>query len=159
MREICISIKPEWVEKILNGEKTIEFRKTKPELNIEYRVFIYCTKGKTNEYLTKTHDNDFIYSNDGKNGYWGSNILNGKIVGVFTLKMIDRLTPPYSDDLKYVKNYLGEKGGYAWHIDDLKIFNNPLELSSLGLTRAPQSWQYLNGSKICYIDDFLGGLS
>lgn len=31
-KSILISIKPKWVEKILNGEKTIEIRKTRPDL-------------------------------------------------------------------------------------------------------------------------------
>lgn len=30
---ILLSIRPEWVEKILSGEKTIEVRKTRPKLD------------------------------------------------------------------------------------------------------------------------------
>ena len=46
MKEILISIKPKWVEKILNGEKTIEIRKTMPKCELPCKVYIYCTKGK-----------------------------------------------------------------------------------------------------------------
>ena len=34
MREIMISIQPQWVEKILSGEKTIEIRKTMPKCEL-----------------------------------------------------------------------------------------------------------------------------
>ena len=46
MKAIMISIKPEWVCKILNGEKTIEIRKTMPKCKLPCKVYIYCTKGK-----------------------------------------------------------------------------------------------------------------
>lgn len=41
-KAILLSIRPEWVAKILNGEKTIEVRKQFPK---DYRgwVYIYCT--------------------------------------------------------------------------------------------------------------------
>ena len=46
MKSILLSIKPKWVAKILNGEKTIEVRKKFPK---DYKgwVYIYCTKDKT----------------------------------------------------------------------------------------------------------------
>lgn len=42
---ILISIKPEWCEKILNGEKTIEIRKKMPKCELPIDVYIYCTNG------------------------------------------------------------------------------------------------------------------
>lgn len=47
MKAIMISIQPEWVEKILNKEKTIEIRKTIPKCELPVKVYIYCTKDKT----------------------------------------------------------------------------------------------------------------
>ena len=44
MKSILISIKPKWVAKILNGEKTIEIRKTMPKCDLPIDVYIYCTK-------------------------------------------------------------------------------------------------------------------
>ena len=41
MKEILISIKPQWVEKILSGEKTIEIRKTMPKCKLPCKVYIY----------------------------------------------------------------------------------------------------------------------
>ena len=42
MKSVLISIQPKWVEKIANGEKTIEVRKTAPDA--PFKCYIYCTK-------------------------------------------------------------------------------------------------------------------
>ena len=44
-KAVLISIRPEWVEKILSGEKTLEVRKTRPKLEAPFKVYIYCTAG------------------------------------------------------------------------------------------------------------------
>lgn len=36
---------------------------------------------------------------------------------------------------------------YFWHISDLKIYDEPIELSEFGLTRPPQSWRYVEEVK------------
>ena len=38
---VLISIKPEWVELILSGKKTIEVRKGLPNLKQPFKVYIY----------------------------------------------------------------------------------------------------------------------
>lgn len=43
MKAVLISIQPKWVEKIANGEKTIEVRKTAPK-QVPFKCYIYCTK-------------------------------------------------------------------------------------------------------------------
>lgn len=50
MKSILMSIRPEWCKKILEGEKTIEVRKTRPLIDMPFKVYVYCTKQK----LTKT---------------------------------------------------------------------------------------------------------
>lgn len=42
-KAVMLSIRPKWVEKIANGEKTIEVRKTKPKLDTPFKCYIYCT--------------------------------------------------------------------------------------------------------------------
>ena len=42
-RALFISVKPEFVEKIFNGSKTIELRKSAPNIDKEDLVIIYCT--------------------------------------------------------------------------------------------------------------------
>ena len=44
MKSVLISIRPEWCEKIASGEKTVEVRKTRPNLEPPFKVYIYCTK-------------------------------------------------------------------------------------------------------------------
>ncbi len=45
-KAVMISIRPKWCEKICNGEKTIEVRKTRPKLQTPFKCYIYCTKGQ-----------------------------------------------------------------------------------------------------------------
>lgn len=47
MKSVLISIRPEWVEKIVNGEKTIEVRKSAPK-ELPFKAYIYCTKDRKN---------------------------------------------------------------------------------------------------------------
>ena len=163
MKSIMISIKPERIVKILNGDKTIEIRKTMPQCELPCKVYIYCTKGKLNAYLPYEHDcfefdvASAVYLND-KPILDIDVELNGKVVAEFTLNKIDLLIDcgaglhyvdsHYNDiDIDYLRansclkdeqiySYLGLKGdspyfndGYAWHIEDLKIYDKPKELS------------------------------
>lgn len=147
MSAIMISIRPEWVEKILNHSKTIEIRKTEPKIELPCKVYIYCTKnnGKgMGEY-------PFYQFCDNK-----LNDLNGKVVAEFTLNKITTHLHNFIDceeqesynfyieDVKnagvnteiddlldfdeFVEEYGKGKPLYAWHIDDLKIYDKPKEL-------------------------------
>ena len=44
-KAIMLSIRPKWCEKIVNGNKTIEVRKTRPKMNTPFECYIYCTIG------------------------------------------------------------------------------------------------------------------
>ena len=153
-KNILISIKPEFVEKILNHTKTIEIRKTKPSCELPVKVYIYCTIGKKNQLLAKDNST-------GKYRLWYGtyNELNGKVVAEFTLNQVDTveicdpgvLRNGEQQDWHWFKSnacldseemmsYIGYGDdhdgwgseyakGYAWHIDDLKIYDKPKELS------------------------------
>ena len=45
-KAVLISIRPEWVSRILCGEKTVEVRKSRPRLEAPFKCYIYCTKGR-----------------------------------------------------------------------------------------------------------------
>lgn len=129
MRAIMISIKPEWVEKILNGEKTIEIRKTMPKCELPCKVYIYETKGKGK------------FVNCGKK----REKIGGKVVAEFTLNIVNEFKVFENSSVQYwnwynlekscltydeISNYIGrDKIGYAWHINNLKIYDKPKELS------------------------------
>lgn len=46
MKAVMISIRPEWCQKIVNGQKTVEVRKTRPKMDTPFKGYIYCTKGQ-----------------------------------------------------------------------------------------------------------------
>ena len=174
MKSIMISIRPEWIVKILNGKKTTELRKSYPKCELPCKVYIYCTKGKNlvNEF------GEFIANNK----CYCYPELNGKVVAEFTLNKITKHEKNYidvednlcynfsSEDVKKAGFYLDDKNAistidtlcefdlsvegygrgkplYAWHIDNLKIYDTPKELSEFGIKRAFQSWGYVEELK------------
>lgn len=150
-KAVMLSIRPKWVEKIANGEKTIEVRKTKPKLETPFKCYIYCTQGNDARRLR---------------GSWG------KVIGEFTC---DRIFPINVFDNGSIQNWLFEhmkrscltyeeladyigngKTGYGWHISDLRIYDAPREpreftglrntrfgAAPYDIKRAPQSWCYV----------------
>ena len=158
MKSILISIKPEFVEKILNGENTIEIRKTKQNIELPCKVYIYCTKGKnTIVYVERKGEKDW-YGNIAKNTmvvtrpkYDYMNYPNetlGKVIAEFMLNKVDTLERDLNDWLpknrydvsnelikdinlnqEQLWNYGQGKTLYAWYIDNLKIYDKPKELS------------------------------
>ena len=103
MQAIMISIRPQWVEKILNGEKTIEIRTTMPKCKLPCKVYIYCTKQKRkSEFLTKSEKFGWImgiestFCNRAK-----EYDANGKVIAEFTLKDIEKYELELWDDNTY----------------------------------------------------------
>lgn len=168
---VLISIKPKFVDLIVNGNKTIEIRKTRPKLETPFRCYIYETKGDT--------DVPVIYE-DGSMDFHG----RGMVVGEFVCNNIFEMFVRYSDPNsrialmeypltgltdKEIMDYLGNgKTGYGWDISDLLVYDKPKPLSDFqrvcnhkedcvmckrfsrknfdciaGLTRPPQSWCYV----------------
>lgn len=44
MKAVLLSIRPKWCKKIANLRKTVEIRKTAPNLEVPFKCYIYCTK-------------------------------------------------------------------------------------------------------------------
>jgi len=107
MRNILISIKPQYVCKILNKEKILEIRKSMPKCELPCKVYIYCTKdnsykllqdNETGQYFKGiTSGNDANHPSDteyGMNCEYETQCctrLNGKVVAEFTLNKIDKI--------------------------------------------------------------------
>ena len=190
MKAILMSIKPKWVAKILNGEKTIEIRKKFPKDFVGW-VYIYCTKGgKKDWHLIEVIDTDTGWEGYEYDYYIGSkgylkHCLEGKVVARFWCDTVEEIecysylpddwdydfeTELMGRDELYRKSclskgeiacYLLEKNGYAIHITKLEIFDKPEKADcflrhqpiwktcnnhyykSYQLTRAPQSWCYV----------------
>ena len=173
MKSILISIKPEWVAKILNGEKTIEIRKTAPKCELPIEVYIYCTKGEEKLIESLDLDDGPFFARNKEFFDNGNEYLNGKVLAKFTLKEIEECVNPYFPKGTFATKTMTYEGllsksqltetefseyinkgarGYAWHISDLQLldnlmkpsgFDNLMELSDFGLKRAPQSWCYV----------------
>ena len=155
-KAVMISIRPKWCEKIVNGEKTIEVRKTRPKLQTPFKCYIYCT-------LPKYPHEDFIATDYPKPQFYGG----GKVIAEFTCSKIElvvrgtfgkyagrlfvKVPDPdggirfsgYKEIKAYEKQmclseseivgYLSHseprgRGGYLWHISALKIYDKPKKL-------------------------------
>ena len=169
-KAVLISIRPEWVEKILTGKKALEVRRNRPKLETPFKCYIYCTNSGV------------------AMGMWGK---HGKIAGEFVCDRIDPIVPapePYGiydvdDDFvaqtRLVDGALWDYGKgatlYGWHISKLEIYDAPKSLSefrricdkecncdgcakywanggncginSLQIKRPPQSWCYVEELK------------
>ena len=142
-KAVMLSIRPKWCEKIANGEKTIEVRKTKPKLETPFKCYIYCTNIRPFLVWGDVFRGDWFteftrisgYSRAEADKIW--DVFNGHIAGEFTCDRIYELAPlnHAPDDIEKqacltreeIVNYL--KGtGYGWHISDLKIYDAPKKL-------------------------------
>lgn len=141
-KAVLISIHPKWCRKITNAEKikifprdktievkTIEVRKTRPmKIRPPFPCLIYCTIDYENMYYDVKR----------------KCVLNGKVIGEFICDVIVEYPYPFSYDktdcadtliqlgclsIDEVWEYGKGKTLYGWHISDLKIYDEPKELS------------------------------
>lgn len=187
MNKILIAINPQWCREILAGRKTIEVRKTRPNCRQPIKCYIYCTLSGSNGLFRGVLGRDVAKWN--KEG-WADK--KGNVIGECTIKAIDRvckvgymgqgdaqeeymivghaapqqITVDMYGDMALskvdMKNYLGGKAGYLWHISDVKEYAKPIPVSSFirpretkfgfelnEIERPPQSWFYvIEGGKI-----------
>lgn len=157
-KAVLLSIRPEWCEKILSGEKTVEIRKSCPAHGTPFKVYIYCTKAQSKI--------GWLRIVPGK----GWQRLDGTVIGEFVCDKIWELAPIClaPDDVEEmacmdrdrIVRYLSKCRGWAWHISDLKIYDQPRELWAftglqsirfgmrpVEVQRPPQSWRYVEDEK------------
>lgn len=183
MKSVLISIRPKWCGLIASGKKTIEVRKTMPKLPPPFKCYIYCTQDKR---LSFWKSKTYAYADDRSHNMFDIR-GNGKVIGEFMCYATMPISVKYSDPShrlaqrdfpftgmtdKQIIDYLGNgKMGYGWHILDLKIYDNPRELSEFvngssrlefsktkdgfplkysGIQKPPQSW--------CYVEEMLKGV-
>ena len=153
MKAVLISIKPKWVAKILNGEKTIEIRKNKGlykaiQTLISMYGYVdfygYCTKDKETIAINP-YGGYAIIPNKYENEYF-----NGKVAFKFRCYKVEEIfvgeeNNDYFYKAKHLTNkelrnksclsnkelldYLNLEDGTAIHISNLEIFDRPKELS------------------------------
>ncbi len=145
MKSVMLSIKPRWCELIASGRKTIEVRKSKPNLETPFKCYIYCTKDKGISFWTGKR---YAYADDRSHNLFDV-CGNGKVIGEFVCDRMDT----YDDDTIHAfshedytrwndydlyqscihpedfEKYAADEWLYGWHISDLVIYDEPRELS------------------------------
>lgn len=142
MKSVLISIRPEMVQKIVNGEKTIEVRKTAPKEE-PFKAYIYCTKAKSQwrfsnyEGAYENSTGEIVYAQQHIIGefvcdkvYDFVSFAKGKGIALLgELISPEMFCKESCLTEQEICCYIGNKDGYGWHISDLKIYDKPKELS------------------------------
>lgn len=132
MKSVLIAIRPQCVEKIARGEKTIEVRKTAPK-EVPFKAYIYETKAAT-ETPWADEDGHLIFKG------------RGQVIGEFVCDKVEKLEEHIEQGGLYytlvegfneqaqldnweLHDYGNGKTLYGWHISGLKIYDRPKELS------------------------------
>ena len=128
MKAVMLSLRPQWCEKIFNGSKTIEVRKSRPSLDMPFTVYVYQTKHKGGKAIVS----------EVLNSVYGG----GKVIGSFVCDRV-RLCIPFGlkghllsqevyREMCLTKEQLDKYGGlktlYGWHITEPTLFDKPREL-------------------------------
>ena len=154
-KAVMLSIRPKWCEKIVNGNKTIEVRKTRPKMDAPFKCYIYCTIGGRDLNIPISQERLMRdYLETGSMESLNCPLGNGKVVGEFTCDRIYRIDKDSTDFLfkagglsvykqaaeekcglrvamtdDELHGYLGHCQGYGWHISDLRIYDQPREFT------------------------------
>jgi len=134
-----LSIQSTWVAKILNGEKTREFRGWIPKGFVGW-VYLYCTKAKPKLYRLPTNNKKEWYLANKLPDGWvvNSNSFNGKVVARFWYDEYEEFNSSLGNPRLYIAGCVQDeeicqmfRGGmaYAWSIKKLEIFDNPKEIN------------------------------
>ena len=152
MKSVLISIRPKWCGLIASGKKTIEVRKTAPKLPTPFKCYIYCTSVKS------MNLQDYVAVHRATGG--AVDDWSGKVFGEFVCDLIGfhpgTDIPSSCVPIEELKEYANGKMLVRWHISDVKIYDQPKELSEfiglrktkfgfepVAIKRPPQSWHYV----------------
>ena len=125
MCKMLLSINPEHVENILNGNKQYEFRKIQCRADVE-TILIYCTS-PIMQVVAEASVKEVIV---------------GTVLDVW------RLTKEYAG-ISYPffrKYYKGKKTAVAYKLDNVTTFKEPKMLTDFGISHPPQSFVYINAT-------------
>ena len=140
-KSVILSIHPYFCEKIEVGEKLLEIRKNKPNIELPFKCYIYETKAINHKKIIVDLDGELptTYARG-----------RGKVIGEFICDRIEYLDMDSAGvgfwengEFKYIKDigwnacltrkefieYSNGKKLYGWHISELKIYDNPKKLN------------------------------
>lgn len=127
MKALLLSIKPEYVEKILQGTKKFEYRKrlAKEEVSVIY-----------------------IYSTFPSMKVVASVQVIGRLSASPTSLWEKTKTKAGISRSKYREYFHGCKIAYAYELGEVSIFKKEKELIEYGISTPPQSFVYINTNRI-----------
>lgn len=145
MKSVLISIQPKWCKLIASGKKTIEVRKSKPQLDTPFKCYMYETKEGRGKVI-----GEFICDK----------IVDAREVGATDFYSQSQMT--YEEFRSYTDTHKGNV--YVWYILSPKMYKEPKDLMEFtdmqhcpygGLVdckecenrciqRAPMSWRYVD---------------
>lgn len=137
-RALFLSIRPQFVEAILSGTKTVELRRTRPNVEVGSLVIFYSS--------TPTRA---IVG-------WAS--LAGMVEGTPCQLWDDHGARAAIAADEYDTYFAGAASAYGLELEDVVQAVNPVPLAtirSLGI-EPPQSWRYLSSELGCRIRDHAG---
>lgn len=167
MKSVMISIQPQWVEKIAARRKTMELRKSRPNIPVPFKCYIYQTRHKWAFKILRAMKLDTL----------ADTLESGlaKVVGEFEcdniLRYCQMANADFAEQQSCVRRdkifeYSGGKEVFGWHISDLQIYDEPKDLDffrkpancwpqpgtvkcyachDCEIKRPPQSWCYVEG--------------
>lgn len=121
MKAVLQSIRPKWTEKIFQGIKKKELRKSKP-VGIEFPFIVYVYETRPGV---------------------------GKIIGEYTCENIitsenaSTVEPGSCVPIDEIMLYKGSRKICGWDISNVVLYDKPIPLLEFGLSRPPQSWCYV----------------
>lgn len=119
---VLISIKPQWCDRIISGEKTIEVRKTRPKLPTPFKCYIYCTLKGSKEYFHDIAGEFGLYEAQVKWNRERWYDRKGKVIGEFVCDQMYSYEAEFADmqlpvdDPETCLNAIYE----VWHDEDEK---------------------------------------
>ncbi|MBQ0067591.1 MAG: hypothetical protein KBS60_05375 [Phascolarctobacterium sp.] len=120
MPVILLSLHQKWWQKMVAGEKVLEIRKSKPQCKAPFRVLVYVTGGVG---------------------------IAGEFICPEVLEIKDfaeaeaKSRVPAHDIHNYAAG--SRRKVYGWEVAAVKEYEQAAALETLGIKRAPQSWQYM----------------
>lgn len=128
MSAIMKSISPKECERIANGEQTVLVSKTSPKIETPFKCYIYCSYGNDRENYMLGKRGKVIGEFECDRIYEIKNLGSSFMIGN-DIALTNRIARESCLDYDDMISYLGNKDGYGWHISDLKIYDEPKELS------------------------------
>jgi len=125
--DILLSVRKEYLDKILSGEKTLEIRKNAPKQH-PGRIWLYESGRR-----------------DGEKRIVGSCWLRGCIVVDGRYDSIRKASCLTEDELKA---YSGGRKLYGWELVNVKQFIKPIPLERFHMKHPPQSWCYIKSVEV-----------